>query len=62
MFATLWKKIILTAVGSILALGGAGVAGYKLVENHKLNKLAEEPQLVVDAIDGDTIKPSQFQL
>lgn len=46
----------MTVVGGILALGGAGVAGYKVVKNINENKLNTEPQLVVEAIDGDTIK------
>jgi len=56
MFATLWKKIILGTIGSTLALGGAGYGGYKFIQNKKIAKLSEEPQIVTKVIDGDTIK------
>jgi len=55
MFATLWKKIILTVVGSALALGGAGVAGYKIINKDKVN-IDKGLQLVIEVIDGDTFK------
>lgn len=55
MFASLWKKIVLGIAGAVLALGGAG-AGYKIVKNKQEAKLGEQSQLVVDVIDGDTIK------
>jgi len=55
MFASLWKKIILGIAGAVLAIGGSG-AGYKIVKNKQIAKLDEQSQLVVDVIDGDTIK------
>jgi micrococcal nuclease len=55
MFKLLWKKIILTIAGAILALGGAG-AGYKIVKERRPADLEKEPQLVLKVIDADTIK------
>lgn len=54
MIKKVWKKIILGIAGVLLTIGGAG-AGYKIIKKYDSAELDKNPQLVTEAIDGDTI-------